>query len=345
MTSMGIGAKVKLALGAALLLGTSMSAVAAELPGAGKEARPARPNWDSFWFGQAILDHAMDRLGYEVDAPKTLGVPAIFTSMARGDLDYMADTILPNHANMYAETEGEVRRIGPLMKPGTIQGYAVDKATAEEHGIRYLEDLKNPEIAALFDQDGDGRAEMIGPNPDWEGSSAVVAHHMSELGMEDYIDVVQGQYTALSADALGRYAGGESIFIYTWYPNPTTMQLLPGQDLVWLELRNPTLPPDQLEQYEPLAGIDGCANPCEIGWLPTTYYIGVSEVWAQENPAAVAFFERIKMKLEDRVWQNRLMKEGEDSDEDIDRHAMQWIEKHHDEFETWIQEAIDAAGN
>lgn len=335
-----------LGLGSALLFSMGAVAIAAELPGEGKEAKPARPNWDSFWFGQAILDEAIERLGYDVAAPATLGVPAIFTSMARGDLHYMADTILPNHASMYAETEGKVRRIGPLMDPGTIQGYAIDRATAEEYDIRYLEDLRDPEIAALFDQDGDGRADMIGPNPDWEGSSAVVEHHMEELGLKDTIRVVQGEYTALSADAIGRYSNGEPIFIYTWYPNPTTMELLPGEDLTWLELREPTLPPAQMEQYKPLPDVAGCASdPCHIGWLPTTYYIGVSESWAQDNPAAVAFFEQIKMSLEDRVWQNALMKEGENREDDIKRHAQQWIERHQEEFDSWIETASEAADN
>ncbi|WP_274423908.1 glycine betaine/L-proline ABC transporter substrate-binding protein ProX [Chelativorans sp. YIM 93263] len=335
--------KITMTLGVAFLALSGVNAYAQELPGEGKRAKPARPNWDSFWFGQEILDQGLEQLGYEVDRPKTLGVPAIFTSMARGDLHYMADTILPNHAPMYEETEGEVRRIGPIMDPGTIQGYAVDRKTAEEYDIQYLEDLKDPEIAALFDQDGDGRADMIGPNADWEGSSAVVRHHMKELGLEDTIRVVQGEYTMMSADAKGRYADGQPIFLYTWYPNPTTMDLLPGEDLVWLELRNPTLPDDQMEQYQPLQDVKGCAsNPCEIGWLPTTYYVGVSEEWAQDNPAAVAFFNAVEMHLEDRVWQNGLMKAGEDRDSDIERHASMWIEEHQEQFDSWIKAAIEA---
>lgn len=341
MALLGKRFRLAAALGAVVIAGLSFSVQAADLPGAGKEAKPARPNWDSFWFGQAILDKAIARLGYDVDAPKTLGTPAIFTSMSHGELHYMADTILPNHAGLYEKTEGTVRRIGPLMSPGTIQGYAVDKKTAEAHNIRYMEDLLDPKIAALFDQDGDGKADMIGPNPDWTGSSAVVEHHMTELGLKDAINVVQGNYTTLSADAVGRYKGGDSIFIYTWFPNPVTMELLPGEALVWLEMKTPTLPADQMAQYKALSDAPGCANPCDIGWLPTTYYIGTSEEWAQENPAAVAFFERIKMKLEDRVWQNGLMKNGEKSDEDISRHADIWIEKHRDEFEKWIAEAIE----
>lgn len=334
--------KTATALSFVFLAASGMNALAQDLPGEGKQAKPARPNWDSFWFGQEILDQGMKRLGYEVDDPKTLGLPAIFTSMERGDLDYMADTMLPNHASLYAKFEGKVRRIGPIMDPGTIQGYLVDRKTAEEYNIRYLEDLKDPEIAALFDQSGDGRADMIGPNSDW-GSADVVDHHMEELNLNDSIRVVQGNYTTLSADAIGRFSDGEPTLIYGWYPNPTTMALLPGKDMVWLEMRNITLPGDQLEQYKPLNDIEGCAsNPCDMGWLPLTYYIGVSEEFAQSNPAAVAFFEQVELQLEDRVWQNRLMQEGEDRDSDIERHASDWIERHQEQFDSWIQTAIEA---
>lgn len=329
----------------AIVAGFSMTA-AAELPGNGERVNPARPNWDSFWFGQAIVDQGMERLGYDVAEPATLGLAAVFTSMARSDLHYMADTILPNHASLYEQTEGQVRPIGPIMDPGTVQGYMVDRKTAEEYNIRYLEDLKDPEIAALFDQSGDGRADMVGPSVDWVGSAGVVEHQMRELGLEDSVRVVQGEYTALSADARGRYADGEPIFIYTWYPNPTTMQLLPGEDLVWLELKNVTLPEDQMEQYQPLQDVDGCrSNPCDVGWLPTVYYIAVNEEWADENPAAVAFFEQIEMHLEDRAEQNIRMHQGENRESDIKRHASEWIERNQDRFDVWIENAIEAARN
>lgn len=332
------------ALGTLAILAGSTGAAVADLPGNGERVNPARPNWDSFWFGQAIVDQGMERLGYDVREPATLGLAPIFTSMARGDLHYIADTILPNHASLYEQTEGQVRRIGPIMDPGTVQGYMVDRVTAEAYDIHYLEDLRDPEIAALFDQSGDGRADMVGPSVDWVGSSGVVAHHMRELGLEDTIRVVQGEYTALSADARGRYSDGEPIFIYTWYPNPTTMQLLPGEDLVWLELRDVTLPDDQLAQYEPLQDVDGCrSNPCDIGWLPTVYYIGVNAEWADRNPAAVRFFEQIEMHLEDRAAQNIRMHQGENREADIKRHAAEWIEDNRDRFDAWIQNAIEAA--
>ena len=315
-----------------------------KLPGAGKTVSPARPNWDSFWFGQRIVDIGMERLGYKVEAPKTLAPPAIFTSLANGDLHYTADTILPNHAEMYAKTANDVMAVGPIMDPGTMQGYMVDKKTAEAHNIKYLEDFLDPKIAALFDQDGDGKADMIAPSVSWTGSAAVANLHMKSLGLEKTIKMVQGEYTTLTADAVGRYSQGKPIFLYTWYPNPTTMKLLPGKDLVWLQLKNVSLPDDQMSKYKAQPHVDGCASdPCNIGWLPTVYYIGVSKKWAAQNPAAIEFFKHIKMDLRDRAEQNVKMLNGENRDTDIDRHAREWIAKNQAAFDSWINAALAVA--
>lgn len=337
---------VAIGLGLSTLLGGAGAALAqTKLPGVGKTVSPARPNWDSFWFGQKIIDIGMERLGYKVEAPKTLAPAAIFTSIARGDVTYTADTILPNHADLYAKTAADVMPVGPVMDPGTIQGYMVDKKTAEAHNIRYLEDLTDPKIAALFDQNGDGKADMVGPSVGWAGSFAVAQGHMKALGLEKTVTLVSGEYTTLAADAVARFAAGKPIFLYTWYPNPTTMKLLPGKDLVWLQLKNPALPEDQMKTYKPLAKVDGCASdPCAVGWLPTVYYIAVGKKWAAENPAALEFFKQVKMKLEDRAEQNQRMLNGENREADIERHARTWIKANEAMFEGWIKTAIAAAG-
>jgi glycine betaine/proline transport system substrate-binding protein len=315
-----------------------------KMPGAGKTVATARPNWDSFWFGQRIVDLGLERLGYKVIPPKTLAPAAIFTSLERGDLGYTVDTMLPNHADYYAKTAADVEPIGPIMDPGTVQGYLIDKKTADKYNIRYLDDLQKPEIAKLFDQNGDGKADLIGPSSSWAGSSAVALHHMKALGLEKTVTMVQGEYTTLAADAVGRYASGQPILLYAWYPNPTTMKLLPGKDLVWLELKNPSLPDDQMKQYKPLPNVDGCAsNPCNVGWLPTVYYIGINKKWAAENPAALTFMKLIKMHFSDRAEQNRKMLNGENREDDIDRHAKEWIKNHQEQFDGWIKLAIASA--
>lgn len=321
------------------------SLLAEALPGSGKTASPVRPNWDSFWFGQYIMDIGMERLGYEVESPKTLSAPALFAALSQNDSDYTADTLVPNHNAMYAKVKDTVMRIGPVMDPGSLQGYLIDKRTSEKHGIHYVEDLLKPEVAALFDSDGDGRADMIGPSVGW-GAEKVALHQFKALGLDKTVRMVQGEYNALSADAAGRLSAGEPVLLYAWYPNPTTLKLRPGKDLVWLQMRQTHLPDDQAESYRPLPGVVGCAggsDPCNIGWLPTIYYIAVNRGWAEDNPAAVSFFTAVQMHLKDRVEQNTRMANGENREADIRRHAERWIADNQQTFDKWIAEAIKTA--
>ena len=61
-------------------------------------------------------------------------------------------------------------KLGHLVT-GALQGYLIDKATAENgralgaaralfHGITNIDQMKNPKIAKLFDTDGDGKANL-----------------------------------------------------------------------------------------------------------------------------------------------------------------------------------------
>lgn len=335
-------AKLAATVAATALIGSA--GLAAE-PGAGKTAHPVRPNWDTFWFGQYILDIGLERLGYEVEAPKTLSGPPMFASLAQGDSHYAADTISPNHDAMYDQVGDAVIKIGPLMEPGSLQGYLIDRKTSEEHGITHVEDLLKPEVAALFDSDDDGKAEMIGPSVGW-GAETVALHQFEAIGLDETVDMVQGEYSALAADAAGRLSDGEPVLIYAWYPNATTLKLRPGRELVWLQMRTLDLPGEQETLYKPIAGDVGCAggaDPCDIGWLPTVYYIAVNREWGEANPAVLKLFHSIRMDLSARIEQNAKMAEGETREDDIRRHAEAWIEAHQAEFDSWLEEARAAA--
>lgn len=89
--------------------------------------------------------------------------------------------------------------------PGVAQGYLIDKKTADQYNIKYITDLKKPEIAKLFDTDGDGKADMTGFNPGW-GCELVIAHHMKACDLDKSITVNQGSYFALMADTITRHA-------------------------------------------------------------------------------------------------------------------------------------------
>ena len=54
------------------------------------------------------------------------------------------------------------------------------------------------------------------------------------------------------------------------------------------------------------------------------------------------FFDLVQIPINDVSAQNQLIQDGEDSPEDVRRHAEEWIAENQEQFDTWIQEAMDA---
>jgi glycine betaine/proline transport system substrate-binding protein len=66
------------------------------------------------------------------------------------------------------------------------------KKTAEQYNISSLDQLLDPEIAKLFDSDGDGKANLTGCNAGW-GCESVVEHHLEAYELQDTVEHDQGE--------------------------------------------------------------------------------------------------------------------------------------------------------
>jgi glycine betaine/proline transport system substrate-binding protein len=315
------------------------------LPGEGKTINMARATWDTGWFPAEIYKQLLEKLGYTVTGPKTLDNPPFYQAVAQGDLDLWVNGWFPLH-NTYEDVfKNGAEKVGYVAKGGALQGYLIDKKTAEEHNIKYLTDMKKPEIAKLFDTDGNGKANMVACPPGW-GCEELIAYQMDAYGLNDSIDLIKAGYSASMADALGRYKNGEPIFFYTWTPNWTVGLLKPGEDVVWLQVKEVKLPEEQasLADAATVEGVTGCADdPCVMGMPANDIRPVANSRFLDENPAVEALLKAVSIPLPDIYAQNAKMQQGEGDEEDIQRHASEWIEKNSDLVEGWLQAARDAA--
>ncbi len=329
----------------ALTFAPSLTPQAAEQPGEGKTVRPARATWDTGWFQAEVYNQALRKLGYQVEATKTLDNPIFYQGVADGDVDFWVNGWFPQHREYEEHFEGGAEIIGHVAKGGALQGYMIDKRTAEEHGITNLGDLEDPEIAALFDADGDGDADMAACPPSWY-CSQIIDHQLEAYGLADIVDRSTATYPAAMADALARFENGEPVLFYTWTPSWVIGTLEPGEDVVWIEVPHPSLP-DEQAQYEDLTtveGVEGCVNdPCAMGWPGNDIQPVANREFLEENPAVRKLFEVASIPLEDIAAQNARMFEGEDSEEELQRHAEEWIEANREQFDAWLEEARGAA--
>ena len=302
--------------------------------------RMARPTWDTGWFQAEVYGLLLERLGYRVEGPVTMSNPEFYAAVAAGEVDLWASGWFPLH-DSHIEAVDSVEVVGTQVDDGALQGYFVDAATAEAHGITNLGDLAEEAVAGLFDHDGDGRADLVGCEVGWS-CAATIDHHLSAYGLTGTVEHVQGDYSPLIAETLARHRNGQPVLYYTWTPNWTVGVMVPGRDAVWLEVPFPSLPADQASGLErtAIAGIDGCANdPCQTGWPPNDIRVVANSDFLDANPSVRRLLEQVVIPLEDISAQNvRMVQLGGDP-QDIRRHAEEWIEANLAEVTRWIETA------
>lgn len=301
------------------------------LPGEGVKVVPVQSAIAEETFQTIVVNKALEALGYEVGDIQEVDYSAGYTSIANGDATYMATNWFPLHNNMYENAGGDdvFYRKGEYIT-GAAQGYLIDKKTSEKYGITNINDLKDPKIAKLFDTDGDGKANLTGCQAGW-GCEGVIEHQLDAFELRDIINHNQGQYAAIISDTIARFNDGESIFYYTWTPYWVSGKLVPGRDVVWLEVpfsANPN-------------GTDtALSNGKNYGFEINSENIVANKTFAMENPAAAKLFEIMKLSINDVSAENMLIANGQDSQKQIEAHADNWIKANRELFDGWIAQAM-----
>jgi len=331
----------RLALGAVTAVAMTAGAVShvnadANMPGEGKSISMARADWSTGYFHAEIYRQMFEKLGYDVSDVKTLNAASFYAVVGQdGGQDLWVNGWFPLHDEYRDNFQDGASLVGYVAQGGALQGYLVDKKSADEYGITSIMDFQKPEIKEAFDANGDGKADLVACPPGW-GCEKKITKDFEELGLGEFINQIKAGYQAAMADAIARFDQGEPILFYTWTPNWTVNELAPGEDVVWIEM------PDATE--DETAEIDGCVdNPCELGWVANDIRPVANDEFMADNPAVKTLLEEARIPLADIYEQNAKMKEGEDDDEDIERHASEWIEANNDLVNGWLEKAREAA--
>ena len=301
--------------------------------------RMARATWDTGWFQAEVYKLLLERLGYRVEGPVTMENDEFYRAVAAGTVDLWINGWFPSHSRQLEP--GTVETVGTQVDAGALQGYFVDAATASEYGIANLGDLADPTLAALFDRDGNGKADLIGCDAGW-ACAGIIDHHLTTYGLTGAVEQVQGDYSPLISETIARHRAGEPVLYYTWTPNWTVGELVPGRDVVWLETPFASLPSDQesfLDQTS-IPGIPGCANdPCLVGWPPNDIRAVANSGFLDDNPAVRKLLEQVVIPMEDISAQNARMVADEGDPEDFRRHAEDWALVNEALVSEWIHAA------
>ncbi|WP_083921097.1 glycine betaine/L-proline ABC transporter substrate-binding protein ProX [Hahella ganghwensis] len=330
--------------GASLIFSVSLTASvslvtsvhAKEMPGDGETITPIFPSIAEERFRGEIAIEGLKELGFEVKEPKETEYATMMLALAYGDADFSVHLWDHLHQTFYEKAGGDqaLRKVGQVI-PGVLQGYLIDKKTAEEYNIQTLADLKKPEIAKLFDADDDGKADLTGCNPGW-GCELMIDHHIEAYDLGKTVTHNRGSYFALMADTIARYKAGEPILYYTWVPQWISGVLVPGKDVVWLEVPFTSLPDGNNDVNTSFNGIN-------LGFAVDKVMTVLNREFAEDHPSAQAFLSHLQITADDESAQNLRMQNGESSVKDIKRHAQEWIAEHRDTFDSWLEAARKAA--
>jgi len=336
-------------LGAALAALTLTGAVSVQAetsqPGKGVTLQPARATWNTGFFQEALVRSGLETLGYTVKKPKDLANPIFYKAVSLGDVDYWTNGWFPNHDSQLPKGfYDKAEKLGYVVKAGGLQGYLVSKKDAEKYDIKSLDDFKRDEVKKAFDTNRDGKADLTACPPGW-GCENVITHHMDVYGLSEHINPVKASYEAGMASAIAGYKAGDPLFFYTWAPNWTIFKLKPGTDVVWINVPEIKATKAQSSAVERMtvSGIEGAvSDPVKLGFVVSDIQIVANKKFTASNPAARKFFEVFTLPLIDINEQNTLMNEGEKSQQDIERHASEWIAKNQEKWDGWLTAARQA---
>ncbi|WP_158782660.1 glycine betaine/L-proline ABC transporter substrate-binding protein ProX [Pantoea sp. BAV 3049] len=309
---------------------------AADLPGKGITVKPLQSSISEETFQTLLVSRGLEKLGYTVEQPSEVDYNVAYTSIASGDGTFIATNWQPLHDDMYKSAGGDAKfyRQGTYVE-GAAQGYLIDKKTAEKYHITRIDQLKDPKLAKLFDSNGDGKADLTGCTPGW-GCEAVINHQIQAYGLSNTVTHNQGNYSAMIADTITRFKEGKPILYYTWTPYWVSDVLVPGRDVVWLQVPYSSMPGAQKDIDTKLP------NGANYGFPVNVMHIVANKAWAEKNPAAAKLFSEMKLPIADINAQNSRMHQGQSSEADINAHVDGWIKAHQAQFDGWVKDALAA---
>ncbi len=321
----------------------------------GDVVRPGRANWPTGYFQAAVYTALLEELGYTVADPADHEYPPgdAYAAMAVGDFDFWANGWYSQH-NTWHERElpdgttvGEhLVVLGNEVQAAALEGLVITKSVADEHGLMSLAQINgDPELAELFDTDGDGLGEIHGCPESWTCDD-IIDEMISFNGWSN-LEQVKAEYPGLVAATIARVQAGEPAIQYTWSPSGYLGDLAPGRTVYWLSLGDNSNVLDgstpggfDFSFAPPAPFVDQCTDdPCWIGWEVSDIQVTANREFAAANPLAVALFELVELPIEDIVAQNIRYEAGENTDADVARHAAEWIAANRDTVDAWLAQA------
>jgi glycine betaine/proline transport system substrate-binding protein len=251
------------------------------------------PNWVSVNGTAHIVKTVLeDTLGLEVEIQNGSN-PVVFEAMDKGSMHVHPEVWLPNQDNLYKTYVVEKGTV--LMNPNSVisfQGICVPDKVAEEHGITKISDLTNPDVAKLFDLDGNGKGEV------WIGATGWASTNVEKIRAKSYgynqtLDLLEMDETLALANVDAAINQNKPIVFFCYTPHHmfslydlTVLEEPAYDEDKWIVLQ-PTDDPDWLEK-----------SSAGVAWKNANLHILYAKTLETDYPEAATLLSKIKLNTQ-----------------------------------------------
>ena len=309
----------------ALGLGLGSAALAQE------EIAIAELSWDGARAIAYIMKEVLEtRLDTEAEIKKAEAA-VIFAGMDKGDggLDVYPDVWMPNQQEKWAEyIEGNGTVLANSQPYLGTQALFIPKYVQEEHGITSIEDLKKPEVAELFDTDGDGLGEYWAGAPGWASTNEWEIKFKS-YGLNDLWEPLVVDDAIFKGQLDAAYTREEPVIFYYWTPEwlHAAYELVPVEEPAYTEGCMNVFAPSEREDWLEASEF-ACANKDAEVWN------AYSKSLEERNPEAACFLKNMTLEPETvNEWILKLGRDGMDA-EDM---AEEWVAENEEIVDQWLE--------
>ncbi|MFT5719720.1 MAG: glycine betaine/proline transport system substrate-binding protein [Motiliproteus sp.] len=327
-----------LSLTAALGLGLSQGVAAKETIVIGEVS------WDASLAIENVLKNVMEKhLDVNVEI-MAVSQAAIWSAMdnGKGSIDVHPDVWTSSQTAPWAKfvAKGGKESVLANKKPylGT-DGFFIPGYIQDQYGVKTVADLAKPEIAKLFDSDGDGQGEYWPGAPGWSGVK-INQVKAKGYGFDKYFTPVIVSDSIIKAQVKTAIRKKEGILFYYWTPE----WIHSVYDLRKLEEPAFTGYAGDSKKGHPQYNPEGCYKFNDTdNWLEdsritcgapsTEVYIAYSKSLENRAPKVAEFLSKVNLDINDiSQWIKKIAQDGEYPAE----MAEAWVEANPKVVQHWL---------
>ena len=287
------------------------------------------PNWPSVKATAHVLKVVIEEnLGLEVELQNGNN-PVIFEAMDTGKMAAHPEVWIPNQQNLhdtFVKDKGSV-----AMNQNGVpseQGMCATKP-ARDKGVKSIDDLSDPDVAAMFDTNGDGQGEL------WIGGTGWASTNVEKIRAKSY--GYDQTFELLEADESVAWAGLDSASKanrpwvgYCYSPHYVFIEY----DIEMLD--EPKYDPAKWNVLQPT---DDAAwlekSDAAVAWDTAWLHLHYSKSVEDTHPEVATLFRNMKLEPENLGEFIHALAVG---NEDPEQYAKKWVSENEDTVLSWLSE-------